>query len=55
MHSFNTKLDCDDCVCLLPNGTLILHLTQTSYERIPIEYKKQTAKHSGLIKYGILY
>ncbi len=52
MHSFGTKLDCNDCVCLLPNGTLILNLLQTTYERLPIEAKKETAKRLNLQKYG---
>ncbi len=52
MHSLNTKLDCDDCVCLLPNGVLVLHLTPKTYERIPIQHKKQSAKKFGLLKYG---
>jgi hypothetical protein len=36
MLSHNTRLDCDDCVCLLPNGQLVLSLTRPSYERIPL-------------------
>jgi hypothetical protein len=52
MHSLNTKLDCDDCVCLLPNGVLVLHLTPKTYERIPVLHKKKSAKKFGLLKYG---
>lgn len=55
MHSFNTKLDCDDCVCLLPNGILVMHLTPRTYERIPVQHKKQSSKHFGLLKYGNLF
>jgi hypothetical protein len=55
MQSFSTKLDCDDCICLLPNGILILNLTPRTYERIPIQHKKESSKRCGLLKYGKFY
>ena len=52
--SYNTYLDCHDCVCLLPNGQLILNLTHSNYERIPFEFCKKTKKSDGFLKYGLL-
>jgi hypothetical protein len=53
MQSFGTRLDCDDCVSLLPNGTLVLHILPKTYELLPMEAKKITAKRLNLLKYGI--
>lgn len=53
LHSFNTKLDCDDCVCLLPNGDLVMNVTHSTNQKIPVEWVKKSVKSSGYHKYGI--
>jgi hypothetical protein len=35
MSSHNTRIDCDDCACLLPGGLLVLSLTRATHERLP--------------------
>jgi len=41
-----------NCVSLLPTGRLILNLTQSTYEKIPIEFSRKTSKFTGFVKYG---
>ena len=53
--SYDTQLDSHDCVCLLPNGNMILNLNESTYERIPINYKSKSPKSLGYLKYGTFY
>jgi Ribonuclease P 40kDa (Rpp40) subunit len=32
-----TSIDCDNCVCLSPTGTLVLNLNRVDYERLGLE------------------
>jgi hypothetical protein len=50
--SYNTKLDCHDCVCLLPNGNLVLHVEKSTYDQIPKKFNRITCKSTGFSKYG---
>ncbi|CAF0714697.1 unnamed protein product [Brachionus calyciflorus] len=53
LHSFNTRIDCDNCACLIPNGKLILNIDKSLNEKIPIKYIKKTVKSSGYEKYEL--
>lgn len=53
--SYNTGLDLHDCVCLLPTGKLILHLLESTYEKIPVNFNKKTSKSTGFTKYGMCF
>jgi len=37
--SSETLIDCDNCVCLTPTGTLVLNLEKVDYERLGLEGK----------------
>lgn len=50
--SYNTRLDCHDCVCLLPNSNLILHVEESTFDKIPRNFAKKTCKSTGYTKYG---
>lgn len=50
--SYDTKLDCNDCVCLIPPGELILNLNKSSGQKIPAECVKKTIKSTGYDKFG---
>lgn len=53
MLSYNTGLDLHDCACLLSSGKLILHLTESTYEKVPLNFNKKTSKSAGFIKYEV--
>ena len=50
--SYDTKLDCNDCVSLIPPGDLILNLNKSSGQKIPAECVKKTIKSTGYDKFG---
>lgn len=35
--SINTRLDLDNCVCITPEGVLVLHLDKVSYQELGLE------------------
>ncbi|KAK5646843.1 hypothetical protein RI129_005307 [Pyrocoelia pectoralis] len=35
--SINERIDCDDCMCITPNGFLLLSLTKETYESLGLE------------------
>ncbi|RNA43554.1 ribonuclease P subunit [Brachionus plicatilis] len=53
LYSLNTKLDCETCACLIPSGKLILNVSKSLNERIPINFSKKSVKFTGFEKYEI--
>lgn len=55
MNTHNTRLDCEDCVAVLPCGHVVLSVGQSTNERLPIEVRRETKKSAGFKKYGQFY
>ncbi|XP_062844022.1 ribonuclease P protein subunit p40 [Trichomycterus rosablanca] len=51
--SFNTRIDEDNCVALLPSGKLILSLDKDTYEQLGLEGKPSLYNHRKVMRYVV--
>ncbi|KAG2457991.1 RPP40 protein, partial [Polypterus senegalus] len=53
--SYNTQIDQDNTVALLPTGTLILSVDKDTYEELGLEGKSSQYSHKAVMRYGKIY
>ncbi|XP_078055278.1 ribonuclease P protein subunit p40 [Mustelus asterias] len=51
--SYNTRIDQDNCIALLPTGKLILSVDKDTYEELGLEGQPSTYSHKTAVRYNV--
>ncbi|GCC30884.1 ribonuclease P protein subunit p40 [Chiloscyllium punctatum] len=51
--SYNTRIDQDNCIALLPTGKLILSVDKDTYEELGLEGQPSMYSHKAVVRYNI--